>query len=48
MTRERITQRSHFGDLGRCQVVGRFHSDEFGSDGAGLLRRELASRTGLF
>ena len=36
------------GGLRRQRVVGRFDGGELGSDGGGLLLRELAQRTGLF
>ncbi len=41
-------ERLQFEALGRQLVVGRFAGGELGSDGGGLLLRELALRTGLF
>ena len=48
MTTECTTERLEFGGLRRQRVVGRFDGGELGSDGGGLLLRELAQRTGLF
>ena len=46
MTTECTTERLEFGGLRRQRVVGRFDGGELGSDGGGLLLRELAQRTG--
>ncbi len=46
MTTECTTERLEFGGLRRQRVVGRFDGGELGSDGGGLLPRELAQRTG--
>ena len=48
MTTECTTERLEFGGLRRQRVGGRFDGGELGSDGGGLLLRELAQRTGLF
>ena len=48
MTTECTTERLEFGGLRRQRVVGRFDGGELGSDGGGLLLRELAQRAGLF
>ncbi len=48
MTTECSTARLEFAGLRRQRVVGRFDGGELGSDGGGLLLRELALRTGLF
>ena len=48
MTTECTTERLEFERFRRQRVVGRFDGGELGSDGGGLLRRELAQRTGLF
>ena len=48
MTPECTTQQLEFGRLWRRRVVGRFDGGELGSDGGGLLLRELGLRTGLF
>ena len=50
MTTECTTERLEFGGerFRRQRVVGRFDDGELGSDGGGLLLRELALRTGLF
>ena len=48
MTTECSTERLEFGRLRRQRVVGRFDGGELGSDGGGLLLRELGLRTGLF
>ena len=48
MTTECTTERLEFERLRRQRVVGRFDGGELGSDGGGLLLRELALRTGLF
>ena len=48
MTTECTTERLESGGLRRQRVVGRFDGGELGSDGGGLLLRELAQRTGLF
>ncbi len=48
MTTECSTGRLEFAGLRRQRVVGRFDGGELGSDGGGLLLRELALRTGLF
>ena len=48
MTIECTTERLEFGGLRRQRVVGRFDGGGLGSDGGGLLLRELAQRTGLF
>ena len=48
MTTECTTEGLEFGRLGRQRVVGRFDGGELGSDGGGVLLRELALRTGLF
>ena len=48
MTTECTTERLEFERFRRQRVVGRFDGGELGSDGGGLLLRELAQRTGLF
>ncbi len=48
MTTQCTTERLQFEALGRQCVAGRFDDGELGSDGGGLLLRELALRTGLF
>ena len=48
MTTECTTERLEFERFRRQRVVGRFDGGELGSDGGGLLLRELALRTGLF
>ena len=48
MTTECTTERLEFERFRRQRVVGRFDGWELGSDGGGLLLRELALRTGLF
>ena len=48
MTTECTTERLEFERFQRQRVVGRFDGGELGSDGGGLLLRELAQRTGLF
>ena len=48
MTTECTTERLEFERFRRQRVVGRFDGGEIGSDGGGLLLRELALRTGLF
>ena len=48
MTTECTTERLEFERSRRQRVVGRFDGGELGSDGGGLLLRELALRTGLF
>ena len=48
MTTECTTERLEFERFRRQRVVGRFDGGEIGSDGGGLLLRELAQRTGLF
>ena len=46
MTTECTTERLEFERFRRQRVVGRFDGGELGSDGGGLLLRELAQRTG--
>ena len=46
MTTECTTERLEFERFRRQRVVGRFDGGELGSDGGGLLLRELALRTG--
>ena len=48
MTTECTTERLEFERFRRQRVIGRFDGGELGSDGGGLLLRELAQRTGLF
>ena len=48
MTTECTTERLEFERFRRQRVVGRFDGGELGSDGGGLLLRELAQRMGLF
>ena len=48
MTPECTTEQLEFGGLRSQRVVGRFDGGELGSDGGGLLLRELALRSGLF
>ena len=48
MTTKCSTERLEFGRLRRQRVAGRFDGGELGSDGGGLLLRELGLRTGLF
>ena len=48
MTTECTTERLEFERFRRQRVVGRFDGGELGSDGGGLLLRELALRRGLF
>ena len=47
MTTECTTERLEFERFRRQRVVGRFDGGELGSDGGGLLLRELAQRTGV-